>query len=344
VSLVDPNARVGRSSAPGDAFISSQQYKSIADPASRSSRWSTGKVEIPLGHKSGELFEGTLDSAGTGAPLVPIDTRPGVAPILGQPPTAVDLFATAATASNKVRVVVESVADSGAAVVPEGGEKPQTELEFDEQDIPILKLAHVLTVSDEMLDDAPALSAYMNQRLSLFLRQEEEAQVLGGAGGDNLLGLLPQIPTENKFVVSDADTPTPVDHVFAAITAAERSYLRSDGILINPEDWADIRLTKDDNLNYIGGSPFSTGPGEPSETLWNRRVVVTNSVPVGYGVVGSFGLGATIFRRGGVTVEASNSAGDNFVKNLVTIRCESRLGLAVTRPSSFAIADLGGAS
>jgi hypothetical protein len=40
----------------------------------------------------------------------------------------------------------------------------------------------------------------------------------------------------------------------------------------------------------------------------------------------------------------SERAGDNFVKNLVTIRCESRPGLSVNRPSSFAIADLGSAS
>jgi HK97 family phage major capsid protein len=241
--------------------------------------------------------------------------------------------------------VIESVATSGAAVVPEGEEKPQTAFEYGEKDTPIQKLAHVITVSDELLDDAPALANFLNSRLLLMLSQQEEAQVLGGAGGDNLLGLLPQIPPENKFVVSSTDTPNAADHVYAAIAAAERSYLRADGILINPDDWADLRLLKDDNLNYVGGSPFSnTGQGEPTEMLWGRRVVVTNSVPVGYGVVGSFGLGATLFRRGGATVEASNSAGDNFVRNLVSIRCESRIGLAVTRPSSFAIADLGSAS
>jgi hypothetical protein len=190
-----------------------------------------------------------------------------VVPILSQPPTALDLFATAATAKLEGQDRDRERRHERGGRGPGGRRKPASELQFDETDIPVLKLAHTITVSDELLDDAPALANYLSSRLSLFLRQQEEAQVLGGQGGDNLLGLLPQIPEANRFVVSAADTPNAADHIHETISVAERSW------------------------------------------LWNRRVVVTNSVPVGYEVVGSFGLGATIYRRGGTTVEASNSAG-----------------------------------
>lgn len=47
--------------------------------------------------------------------------------------------------------------------------------------------------------------------------------------------------------------------------------------------------------------------------------------------------GAAIYRRGGLTVEASNSHDDYWVRNLVSLRAESRQGLAVLRPAAFTV-------
>ena len=54
------------------------------------------------------------------------------------------------------------------------------------------------------------------------------------------------------------------------------SFLDADGVVINPADWADLRLLKDENDDYIGGKPFSNGPVQPGETLFGKRVVVTS--------------------------------------------------------------------
>ena len=113
-------------------------------------------------------------------------------------------------------------------------------------------------------------------------------------------------------------------------------------IIVNPDDWSALRLLKDENNNYIGGSPFSTGPGEPNETLWGKRVVVTEAMAAGQALVGSFQMAAQVFRRTGLTVEASNSHSDFFKRNLTAIRAEERLALAVYRPEAFATADLSG--
>ena len=48
-----------------------------------------------------------------------------------------------------------------------------------------------------------------------------------------------------------------------------------------------------------------------------------------------FGQSAHIWRRSGVTVEATNSHSDFFVKNLSMLRAEERLGLGVFRPVAF---------
>jgi HK97 family phage major capsid protein len=57
----------------------------------------------------------------------------------------------------------------------------------------------------------------------------------------------------------------------------------------------------------------------------------------GTAIVGSFKQGALVLRRGGVTVEASNSHSDLFLSDQVAIRAEERLGVAIFRPSSFTV-------
>lgn len=262
----DPRAGFG-GGAPGDVFVKSQGYQKIADPAARGSRWSSGPVEVKA-----TLLEGTLASPGTGGALVQTDVRPGITPTLFQPLTVADVIPAAPTASNKVRVLVETVASAGSiGVVAEGAEKPEASLEFDEVDEPVKKIASFLPVSDELLSDSPSIQSYLNSRLSLFFRTEEEQQLLNGAGNNlNFLGLLGRVPAANRFVVSTADAPNAADHIYEALTVARESHLEPDAIILNPVDWADLRLLKDSQENYIGGSPFGVGSPEPGETLWGQ--------------------------------------------------------------------------
>jgi hypothetical protein len=54
-----------------------------------------------------------------------------------------------------------------------------------------------------------------------------------------------------------------------------------------------------------------------SARIWNVPVAISTVVGAGTAVVGAFGTEAKIFRRGGATVEASNSHDDYFVRDLV---------------------------
>ena len=327
----------------GSQFLKSDGYKR-AKEGQFAGKWTTGMIDL---ESKATLVEGDNlflegGTPGAGAPLVALDQRPGVLPLLYQRNTVASLFASGTTNSNAINYIVEATASDDARVVAEGAAKPEQTLTFDNAQETVKKIAAWLPVSDEMLEDAPALQSYINARLTLFVQNEEDIQLLHGAGGSNFRGLLPRVPVANRYVVSDADTPNNADHIYQAITVARRSFLEPDGIVVNPEDWADIRLLKDDNANYIGGSPFNTtGFGEPAETLWNKRVVTTYAMPAGTALVGAFMSAAQVFRRGGLRVEASNSHSDYFVKNLTAIRAEQREALAVYRPSAFAIADVG---
>jgi HK97 family phage major capsid protein len=90
-----------------------------------------------------------------------------------------------------------------------------------------------------------------------------------------------------------------------------------------------IHLLKSTANEYLG-DPFRGGP--PS--LWGKPLIVTNAIGAGTVLVGSR-QAATIFRRGSLRVEASNSHQDWFRKDLVALRPSSvRCSRSSVRASS----------
>ena len=54
-------------------------------------------------------------------------------------------------------------------------------------------------------------------------------------------------------------------------------------------------------------------------------------------IVGAFKTCGSVVSRNGISIEATNTNEDDFVKNLMTIRAEERLALAVRRPAGFKV-------
>lgn len=97
-------------------------------------------------------------------------------------------------------------------------------------------------------------------------------------------------------------------------------------------DWAKIELTKDTLGRYILANPAAlTGP-----TLWGLPVVATEAAAFqGKFLTGAFNAAAQLFDREDANVVISTENGDDFEKNMISIRCEERLALAVKRPEAF---------
>ena len=244
----------------------------------------------------------------------------------------------------EVRYVQETTATNAAAAVSETGAKPESTLVFGEVSEPIRKIATLLPISDELLEDAPQISAYLNQRLSLFVQQQEEAQLLTGSGtAPNLRGLIGTTRTIGTYNRGTDDNATAL---FKAMNLTRgSSQLDMDAIVINPTNWQALRLAKDSSGQYFGGGPFHGAYGGPAgpatasqfatDSVWGVKVIVTSAVTVGTALVGAFATGGAIHRRGGLTVEATNSHGSYFAQNITAIRAEMREALCVYRPSAF---------
>lgn len=245
-----------------------------------------------------------------------------------------DLLMKGRTTSNAIEYVKESGFTNAAAPVAEGALKPQSSLTFELATAPVRTLAHWIRASKQVLDDVPQLQSYIDTRLRYGLALVEEGQLLAGDGtGQNLLGLIPQATPFDTSRLHVGDTR--IDVVRRAMTQLRLSEYSASAVVMHPDDWEDIELTKDKNEDYIWANPRGLlGP-----TLWGLPVLDSTSLEPGEFLVGAFDVAAQIWDREDANVEISTEDQDNFVKNLVTIRAEERLALTVYREESFIYGD-----
>jgi HK97 family phage major capsid protein len=319
-------SRVGGLKSFGQTFVESKAYKWLQETkATRSGQWTSEAVEI-------DRKALTEDPASGGGLVVP-DYQRVIHPGPIQPIVVADLLAPGTTGSNVVPVMVEESFTNNAAPVAEGGVKPESALTFVAQSEPVRKIAHWIPVSEELLEDAPAVASYIDSRLRYGVLRKEDQQLLYGTGvAPQLQGILARTGLAAPLARTDPDTNA--DAILKQIVLIEAaSGLPVTGIVMNPLAWGSIALSKDENAMYLAGGPFAALPGP---TLWGRQVALTDQITSTEALVGAFKSGAQIFRHGGVRVATTNSHSDFFTKNLVAIRAEERLALAVYRPGAFA--------
>lgn len=315
----EPAEEAAETRSLGEQFVNSAGFKSFLDNPNRGGKWTTGSVDL----------KATMTTAASA--VVQPQVLPGVTTINIQPPRVADLMPTGQTNSATVRYLSETTATNAADTVAEAAAKPESTLILDEVDEPVRKIATLLPVTDEMLEDVAQVRSYIDSRLSLFVQIAEDDQLLNGTGvAPDLTGFLNRSGLQTAQALG-ADTRP--DAIYKQITNIRTgAFLEPDGIVVNPADWQDIRLSKDSNGAYYGPGPFDP---DGDLRLWGLNVVVTSRIAAGTALVGAFRTAAQVFRRGGITVEASNSHASNFANNITTIRAETRVALAVYRPGAF---------
>lgn len=258
-----------------------------------------------------------------------------------QRPLITDLFGTGTISGNAITYFVEQapLVEGEFETVAPTGQKPQIHITDPVQVTESLKkIAAWFDVADEMIEDAAFWVSEINSRGLRLLGQTEEDQVLNGDGsGQNLLGLLNRTGVQTETSAAPGDNP---DALFRAIAKVQSvTGLNADALVINPADYQALRLSKDANGQYFGGGFFQGQYGNggimEQPPVWGLRTIVSAAVAVGDPVVGAFGTAATLYRKGGVRVESTNSDQGKFTTNVVTTRIEERIALAVRVPAAF---------
>lgn len=254
-------------------------------------------------------------------------------------PTITDLLSSGTISGNAITYFIEGGVEGGFGTVAEGAQKPQLHIgDPTTRTDALKKIAAWWDVSDEMAEDVPFWVSEINNRGLYLLDLFEESQILNGDGtGTNVLGLLNRSGIQQ--IAQGAGTDPAQDAIFRAMTAVQTATgLSADGVVMNPLDYQSLRLSRDANGQYYGGG-FFTGPygngGVPLQPpLWGLNTVVSAAVARGTVLVGAFKAAATVYRKGGVRVESTNSDQGKFTKNIITTRIEERIALAVRIPAA----------
>lgn len=238
-------------------------------------------------------------------------------------------FTTTGGGTNNAATVAERDGSAFAA-------KPQSSMVFEGHQAPVRTIAHWEAAHRNVLADEPQLRSIIDNELMYGLRLQEDAQILSGDGtGENLTGVLETTGIQSYDWSSGATTPvadTKADAIRRAATLSFLAYYEPSGVVLHPNDWEDIELTKDANGQYLVAVSVAMG-GEPK--VWRLPVVETPAIPEGTALVGAFGTGAQLYDREQASIRISEQHSDFFVRNAIVVLAEQRLALAVKRPESF---------
>jgi HK97 family phage major capsid protein len=200
-------------------------------------------------------------------------------------------------------------------------------------------MAHWEAAHRNVLADEPQLRSIIDNELMYGLRLQEDAQILNGSGtGENLTGILNTSGVQTyswsagTYSATAGMSDTKADAVRRAATLSFLAYYEPSGIVLNPNDWEDIELTKDGNGAYVVAVSVAMG-GEPR--VWRMPVIDTPAMTGGKALVGAFGTGAQLYDREEASIRISEQHSDFFIRNAIVILAEQRLALAVKRPEAF---------
>lgn len=244
-------------------------------------------------------------------------------------PTILDLITILETEKDAVQYVEQSSeTDAAAPQSGQGSTLGESDMDVSRQTVTIETIGHFVNASVQILNDAPRLRTFVNQRMRQLLELELEDQVLTGDGtGNNLDGILPNATAYDSSLegaVVDGTT-TDLDRIGVSILQVQRNNFPPTGILLSPLNWWGITLQKDDNGQY----QFANAQSQTAPRLWGLPVVSTNAMPDGEAAVGNFEVGVTFYDRMETALELSTEDATNFRDLLVTIRAYVRGGLAV---------------
>ena len=247
-----------------------------------------------------------------------------------------DLIAPGRTTSPAIFWVQQTGFTNNAKVVPENTTKPYSDIQFATQITPVTTIAHMFKASKQILDDFAQLQSTIDAEMRYGLKYAEEQEILFGDGsGAHLKGIVPQASKFNPAF--QVEQQNGIDILRLAMLQAQLARFPASGHVMHFIDWAKIELTKDSLGRYILANPAAlTGP-----TLWGLPVVATEAQQfVGKFLTGAFNAAVQIFDREDANVVISTENSDDFEKNMISIRCEERLALAVKRPESFIYGDI----
>lgn len=309
-----------------DMIKNDDAYKSLNQKSSMAAEIEVTKSDLAA------MKEVKVTSAGVVAPVYDTVIQPGIRQEL----RIRDLLTAIPVTGQNYTYFRELLHTRGAAPVAEGGSKPTSDVTFQAATDRVKKIAVWMPVTEEALADVPQMQGYIQELLRYDLKLEEENQILKGDGtGENLNGLMTQATVYDANLTKAGDTS--IDIVRRGIyQVRKQSKLSADGVVMSELDWMNIELQKDGENRYL----FANLQGLVTPILWGRPVITSDSMDEGDAdaggefLIANFARAAILFDRMTYLFKMG-LINDMFIKNMVALLAEERLGLGVRRKEAL---------
>lgn len=280
----------------------------------------------------------TITSAAVGSAtsgILQIDRTPGIVTEARQALTVRDVLSSRPTSLPQIDFVKVNAAMSKASPQTEASAKLENAVTFTVGTANVRTIATWIPATRQVLDDMTELMGFLMNSLPYYVNLEEELQLLSGDNtGQNLNGLITQAQAFDTTLLVAAAGYNRIDCVGRAIQQIQADKeLLPTFLVVHPNDYWSMRLTKDSYGRYILGDPM--GPAV-IQNLFGLTPIPTTNITSGTFLVGSGSPVASEVRdRMGMMVEIATQHSDYFTKNMIAIRAEKRVALVVYRPDSY---------
>lgn len=309
-----------------DMIKGDDSYKALSSNSANRAEIEVTKSDLAA------MKEVKVTSAGVVAPVYDTTIQPGIRQEL----RIRDLLTAIPVTGQNYTYFREKLHTRGAGMVAEGGTKPTSDVTFESATDRVKKIAVWMPVTEEALADVPQMQGYIQELLRYDLKLEEENQILKGDGtGENLNGLMTQATIYDANLTKAGDTS--IDIVRRGIyQVRKQSKLSADGVVMSELDWMNIELQKDGENRYL----FANLQGLVTPILWGRPVITSDSMDEGDAddggefLIANFARAAILFDRMTYLFKMG-LINDMFIKNMVALLAEERLGLGVRRKEAL---------
>ena len=232
--------------------------------------WLFGDGALLKGDEDPERVK-TLVYEGATANIMVTDRLPGVYRGDSRINRVRDAFLAGRTNSTNISFVRENVVTNNAAGVAEastagaspgasGAQFPESAITFTVDSASVKSIGHMIPITREMMMDVPLMESYVNDRMIEMLEDKIDAQLLTGAGTNDLTGLynVSGITALNAayFTANPlASAGQPGENVDRLRRARTYHWVtnkaRASHVLINPYNLEEFDVVRDQNGQYL---------------------------------------------------------------------------------------------
>ena len=245
-----------------------------------------------------------------------------------------NLFSHAPIADNTFLYMPLTVTGN-AGFIAEGADKPETTFNVTAKTGQVKTIATWTKVSEQLFADKSQLINILDNNLTHAVDVTVQNQLISGDGtGENLSGIS-KSGNFTDYVTSSGTATNTIDLLRNVAFKMRGANIDNLTILINWTDWSALLGLKSTSNEYL-----INGILDPvKQTIYGIPVVLSSAITAGKFAMGNFKMGGIVFDKTAMGLEIDRT-GDDFTKNLITIRAERRLGFAVVQPKAICYGDL----